>query len=151
MKELGSVALIKPYLDLLKIAESIDAIVPMERDRDLAHGQVIETLVANRLDALMPLLHIQEWAEDSGIEETFGIAPDRLNDDRLGRALAAISPHLEDIQNLIALGLIERYSIDPNLVLWDTTSCHFEGDYKDSEFIKLACSRDNKPDKKRQL
>lgn len=48
IEELSSVALFKPYLDLLKIAETIDAIVPKERNRDLTHGQVIETLVANR-------------------------------------------------------------------------------------------------------
>ncbi len=148
LKELGSVALIKPYLELLRVREIIDMVVPIERKRELTHGEVIEALTANRLDDPMPLLHIQEWAEDSGVEEAYGISPDSLNDDRLGRALDAIYPYIEEIQSLIALELIERYNIDSNLVLWDTTSCYFEGAYEESEYIELGYSRDKKPHKK---
>lgn len=148
LKELGSTALIKPYLELLKVREIIDMIAPMERKRDLTHGQVIEVLIANRLDAPQPLLHIREWALDSGIEEAYGISPDSLNDDRLGRAMDAIAPDIDEIQSLIALELIERYNIDSNLVLWDTTSCYFEGAYEESDYIELGYSRDKKPHKK---
>lgn len=148
IKELGSVALIKPFLEMLKLAHFVDRLAPMDRHRELTHGQVIETLVANRLDEPLPLLHIQKWAERSGLEKAYDIAPDKLNDDRLGRALEAIAPHIEEIQALVAFELIERYRIDPSLVLWDTTSCYFEGAYDESEIINLGYSRDHRPDKK---
>lgn len=148
IKELGSIALFKPFLEMLKLAHFVDQVAPMDRQRDISHGQVIETLVANRLDEPLPLLHIQTWAEQSGLEKAYDIAPEKLNDDRLGRALEAIAPHIEEIQAMVAFELIERYQIDPGLVLWDTTSCYFEGAYDDSEMIGLGYSRDHRPDKK---
>ena len=64
----------------------------MERRRELNHGEAIEALTANRLDDLVPFLHLQEWAEDSRIEEVYGISPDSLNDDRFGSG--ALGYHL---------------------------------------------------------
>jgi hypothetical protein len=47
---------------------------------------VVVVLVASRLTAPRPLYDIVAWAEDWAVEETFGIAPAALNDDRLGEA-----------------------------------------------------------------
>jgi len=39
----------------------------------------------------------------AGVKIVYGISRASLNDDRLGRALDAIYPHMEEIQALIAL------------------------------------------------
>ncbi|MFI6061647.1 hypothetical protein [Streptomyces sp. NPDC051286] len=44
----------------------------------------------------------REWA----VEDVFGIEPELLNDDRLGRALDAIAPHLQEITD--SVGVIAR-------------------------------------------
>jgi hypothetical protein len=68
----------------------VDRIVPMERDSGgLTHGEVIEQLVLNRLNDPQPLVHIEDWAEHTGILELCHIRPEQLNDDRLGDALEA--------------------------------------------------------------
>ena len=137
----------------LQIREIIDRIVPMERDSGgLTHGQVIEQLVLNRLNDPCPLVHITDWAEHTGIPELFQILPEELNDDRLGRALDAIFPYIDDIEEAIVLHALSRFSkIDTSRILWDLTSFYFEGDYDESQLIKYGYSRDQKPDKKQAV
>lgn len=42
-----------------------------------------------------PLVHVPVWASDWAAEEVFGIRPEQLNDDPVGRALDAIAPELD--------------------------------------------------------
>ena len=110
-----------------------------------------EQLVLNHLNDPCPLLHIEEWAEARGILELYGIPPDKLNDDRVGRALDAIAPYDNDIEEAIVLCVLSRFGkIDTDQIIWDLTS-YFEGDYDESELIRLGYSRDQKKDKKQAV
>lgn len=154
IKTIGSLYLLGPFLRALGVRDIVDRIVPMERNIEggLTHGQVIEQLVLNRLNDPCPLLHIKEWAEARGILELYGIPPDKLNDDRVGRALDAIAPYENDIEEAIVLGVLSRFGkIDTDQILWDLTSFYFEGDYDESELIRLGYSRDQKKDKKQAV
>lgn len=117
----------------------------------LSHGQVFEQLVLNRLDDPLPLLYLEDWAEMRGIRELYGIPPEKLNDDRIGRALDAVAPFIDDIEGAVVLAALSRFNVDPDQVLWDTTSFYFEGDYDESDIIKLGYSRDQKKDKKQAV
>ncbi|MDG4856772.1 DUF4277 domain-containing protein [Streptomyces sp. T-3] len=69
----------------------------------LTHGQVVEVLVANRLTAPAPLWRVDDWGREQAVEEeVFGIEPELLNDDRLGRALDAIAGRLTE--NIDSIG-----------------------------------------------
>lgn len=77
--------------------------------RCLTHGQVIDVLVANRPTAPAPLWRVDVWAREWAVEEVFGIEPELLNDGRLGRALDAIAPHLEEITASIGARAIGEF------------------------------------------
>ncbi len=148
-KVIGSLYLLKPLLEKLGIREAVDRVVPMQRDvGGLTHGQVLEQLIINRLDAPCPLVDIEYWAHDRNIETVYGIPSNKLNDDRVGRALDAVSEYAYGIEDIIVLKALAHFNIDPELVLWDTTSFYFEGDYESSDLITLGYSRDQKKDKK---
>ena len=148
-KNIGNIALLKPVLDGVGIAKIIDSYAPMEREGNhLTNGQAIEVLVMNRLTSPTPLVHTERWAERYALEETCGISPDEVNDDRLGRALDSIYPEIENIEADVALKIMSKYRIKPELIHFDSTSLYFEGAYEESEVLKLGYSRDQKPDKK---
>jgi hypothetical protein len=42
-------------------------------------------------------VHVRQWARAWAVGEAFGVDPELLNDDRIGRALDAIAPHLEQL------------------------------------------------------
>lgn len=153
VKTIGSLYLLKPFVEALKVRDIVDRIVPMERDNGgLTHGEVIEQLVLNRLHDPQPLVHIEDWAEQTGILELCHIRPEQLNDDRLGGALDAVEPYGDDIEEAIVLHVLSRFAkIDPSQVLWDLTSFYFEGAHDESDLITYGYSRDQKPDKKQAV
>jgi hypothetical protein len=105
-KRLGALPVAAEFLRRLDVAGTVDRLCPGRDIAHLTHGQVIETLVANRLTAPAPLWRVDDWAREWAVEEVFGIEPELLNDDRLGRALDAIAPHLTEITDSVGAGAI---------------------------------------------
>jgi len=139
-KLLGSLYLTRPLLERMNIKAIIDSIVPERKENGqiITTGQVAEVLVANRLHHPRPLRDIEEWAELCGIEELYDVQPENLNDDRLGRALEDLEQYFEEIETALALHVIKEFGLNPEEILWDTTSIYFEGDYDSSELIRFG-------------
>jgi hypothetical protein len=95
------------------VAGTVDRLCPGRDIAQLTHGQVIETPAANRLTAPAPLWRVEDWAREWTVEEVFGIEPELLNDDRLGRALDAIAPHLAELTDSIGARAIGEFGMCP--------------------------------------
>ena len=126
---LGSLPVIADFCRRLDIRGIVDRACPVRNVAIATHGQVIEALVANRLTSPQPLLHVEDWARESAVAEVFGIEPDALNDDRLGRALDAVAPALAGIVGSVGLNAITGFGIDTSRIHWDITSMSLFGDY----------------------
>ena len=130
---LGSLPVIAEFCRLLDIRGIVDRACPV-RDIALAtHGQVIETLVANRLTSPPPLVHVEGWAADWAVEEVFGVPAGTLNDDRIGRALDALAPELDGIVGSVGATAIAAFGLDVSRLHWDMTSISLYGDYDANE------------------
>ena len=64
---------------------------------------MVAALIANRLTAPRPLYDVAGWAGVFASHDWLGAPAALLNDDRLGRALDAISAHLDEIAGALAL------------------------------------------------
>ncbi|HWO62082.1 MAG TPA: IS1634 family transposase [Umezawaea sp.] len=129
-KTLGALPVVADYCRRLDLAGIIDRACPIRDLADLTHGQVIETLIANRLTSPAPLVRVTDWARDWAVEEVFGIDPALLNDDRLGRALDAIAPELDHIIGSVGAHAITAFGIDVSRLHWDMTSISLYGAYE---------------------
>ncbi|MFI7136187.1 IS1634 family transposase, partial [Nonomuraea sp. NPDC050153] len=132
-KMLGALPVIAGFCSRLRIRELVDAACPVRDVAELTHGQVIEVLVANRLTSPAPLVHVQDWARGWAVGEAFGVEPGLLNDDRIGRALDAIAPHLDHLAGSVGLAAIEAFGLDVARLHWDMTSISLHGDYHQPE------------------
>jgi hypothetical protein len=131
-KTIGSLALAYPYLRRLGVAETIDALVTAGKERVVPTGQVIEVLILNRLSLRpVPISKIGAWAQTQAIEEVYGLAADALNDDRIGRALDEIHPHLGDLWAALVLRGASAFGVHLAQVHSDVTRVAFEGAYDD--------------------
>jgi transposase len=128
-KALGSLPVIAKFCERLDIRGIVDRAVPVRDVAIATHGQVIETMIANRLTSPRPLLRVQEWAAEWAVEEVFGVAPQTLNDDRIGRALDAVAPALDGIVGSIGAQAIAAFGLDVSRLHWDMTSISLFGDY----------------------
>jgi len=151
-KTLGALPVVADYGRRLDLAGIIDRACPIRDIADLTHGQVIETLVANRLTSPAPLVRVTDWAGEHAVEEVFGVDPALLNDDRIGRALDAIAPELDRIVGSVGAQAISVFGLDTSRLHWDMTSISLYGAYDQSDpdhpAPKFGHPKDRRPDLK---
>src|SRR5512132_215476 len=130
----------------------VDRACPVRQVATLTHGQVIEVLVANRLTSPTPLRRVEDWARTWAVPEVFGVPPEALNDDRIGRALDAIAPQLDAIVGSVGAQAIAAFGLDAARLHWDMTSISLYGAYQEPEegFItpRFGHPKDRRPDLK---
>jgi transposase len=153
-KRLGALPVAAVFLRRLDVAGIIDRCCPIREVADLSHGQVVEALIANRLTAPAPLVRVEQWAREWAVEEVFGLDPGLLNDDRLGRALDALAPMVDQVAGSVGVKAIAEYGIDTARLHWDMTSISLHGAYpekdQDEEFpqVKYGHPKDRRVDLK---
>jgi len=130
-KALGALPVIADVCRRLDVAGIIDRACPVREVALATHGQVIEALVANRLSSPTPLVHVQDWAAEWAVEEVWGIEAAVLNDDRIGRALDAVAPWLEQLVGSVGARAIGVFGLEVARVHWDLTSISLYGAYPD--------------------
>ncbi len=133
IKMLGSLPVIASFCRRLGIAAIIDGLVPIRDVATVTAGQAAEAMICNRLTSPAPLVHVQDWASTWAVTEILGISPVSLNDDKLGRTLDAIAPHLEEITGAVAVRAIDAFGIDITQMHWDMTSFSLHGAYEQAD------------------
>jgi transposase len=125
---IGSLPILVAFLDRLKCAETIDNSVLWEGGIPL--GTVVEVLILNRLLNPMAMYRIDEWAQSSGVAAYYGLKPNDLNDDLLGRALERLMQHGDLAQATLVLQAVREFELDVSQIHYDMTSVEFYGAYK---------------------
>lgn len=135
-KVLGALPVVAEFCRRLDLAGIVDRACPVRDVAILTHGQVIEALVANRLTSPQPLWRVGDWARQWAVDEVFDIDTDALNDDRIGRALDALAPRLEQVVGSVGVRAIGVFGLDVSRLHWDMTSISLYGAYEqvDDEF-----------------
>lgn len=127
-KVLGALPVVAGYCYRLDLAGIIDRACPIRRDvAILTHGQVIEALVANGDNLTVVVVLVQDWARAWAVEETLGVDPAALGDDRIARALDAIAPELDRIIGSVGAQAIAAFRVDVSRLHWDMTPVSLYG------------------------
>ncbi len=104
-------------------------------------------LVIARLCEPSSELHIAEdWYRRTALEDLLGLPADRVNDDRLYRALDRLLPHKEALEQHLVKRLGELFDLSYDLLLYDVTSTYFEGQAERNPLAQRGHSRDHRPD-----
>jgi hypothetical protein len=139
-RQIGAIPLVYPIITALQGRQTTNELVPSQAEIDL--GRIVELLVLNRLLAPQPLYHVRDWLTETVVPEMMGISPAQVYDNRLGRALDQLYPHLGELWARLVSRAIEVYGLDLSVLHWDITSIYFEGAYADSELAAYGYSRD---------
>jgi transposase len=104
-------------------------------------------LVLGRLCDPSSELHLAEQGyESSSMSELLGVPVEKVNDDRLYRALDRLLPHKEALEKYLKEKLGELFPLDYDLLLYDVTSTYFEGEAARNDLAQRGYSRDHRPD-----
>jgi hypothetical protein len=131
---------------VLKLDELCEELLPEGRE-DIPWATMAAVLVIARLCEPSSELHIAEdWYKRTALQEILGLPPEKVNDDRLYRALDQLLPHKEKIEAHLKTRLGELFKLEYDLLLYDVTSTYFEGLAEKNEQAMRGYSRDNRGD-----
>jgi transposase len=92
-------------------------------------------------------LHIAEdWYRRTALADLLGVAEERVNDDRVYRALDHLLPHKPALEDHLKERLGALFGLDYELLLYDVTSTYFEGEAAANPMAKRGHSRDQRRD-----
>ena len=145
---IGPLALIAPVLEQLNVAGIIDDHLPPDPQLEYSHGRVLALLVAARLCQPQALIRIPHWAHEQGADVLWGIPADKLNDDRLGRALDRFFDQRHSIMAAITVRALALAELSLQRLHFDTTDVTFCGAYdqsvpRDAAGADAGCLSDN--------
>ena len=104
-------------------------------------------LVLGRLcDPSSELRLAESFYEHSALPDLLGVPAEKVNDDRLYRALDALLPHKTKLEQHLRHKLGELFDLDYDLLLYDVTSTYFEGEARGNPLAQRGYSRDHRPD-----
>lgn len=86
------------------------------------------------------------WYGKTALDDLLGVAPEKVNDDRLYRALDVLLPHKDALFTHFQKVYGELFGTTFDLLLYDITSTYFEGQAKGNPQARLGYSRDSRPD-----
>lgn len=135
---LGPLAVVAPLLEQMDVAAIIDRHLPPDPQLEYSHGQVLRLLLGARLSQPMALVNVAGWAQESGAEFLWGIPADKLNDDRLGRALDALFSQRHSILASVAAHVVSAFRLPMQRLHYDTTHLLLCGVYDTSAPISEA-------------
>jgi transposase len=110
-------------------------------------AQMTSILVIARLCEPSSELHIAEdWYRRTAMEDLLGVSAERINENRLYRALDRLLPHKQAIEQHLVKRLGELFDLSYDLLLYDVTSTYFEGLAERNPLAQRGHSRDHRPD-----
>jgi transposase len=132
--------------DRLGLKEFLDRTIPSGRE-DVPWSLMALVLVLCRLCEPSSELHIVEhFYGQSALADLLGIPSEKVNQQRLYRALDAVLPHKNALEVFLKNRLGELFGLEYDLLLYDVTSTYFEGQAEGNPLAQRGYSRDHRPD-----
>jgi Transposase DDE domain len=141
----------------LRLWQALDLDAVLERwlppgREDVPWAKMAAVLVLARFCEPSSELHIAEdWFRRTALGDLLGIADDKVNDDRLYRALDQVLPQKILLEFHLKQRLGELFGLEYDLLLYDITSTYFEGEAAANAQAQRGHSRDHRRDCKQVL
>jgi transposase len=130
----------------LGLPEFLDETIATGRE-DIPWPVMALVLVLGRLCDPTSELHLAEhFFASSALGELLGVPAEKVNDDRLYRALDKLLPHKKAMEKHLKERMGELFSLDYDLLLYDVTSTYFEGQAERNTLAQRGYSRDHRGD-----
>jgi hypothetical protein len=140
-----------PWLGLellrrLELDRFLEQTLPEGRE-EIPWPLMATVLVLGRLCDASSELHLAErFYESSALADLLSVPAEKVNEDRLYRALDALLPYKPALEKHLKDRLGELFELDYDLLLYDVTSTYFEGQAEKNPQAQRGYSRDHRPD-----
>jgi transposase len=108
---------------------------------------MVSILVLARFCSPSSELQIAEsWYDKTALDDLLGVPGDKINDDRLYRALDVLLPHKDELCRHLQKRYGELFGATFDFLFYDITSTYFEGSMHSNPQAQRGYSRDSRPD-----
>lgn len=146
LRHFGDVYLGLALWKKLGLGEFCKKHLPQGRE-DISWSLMSAVLVLARFSAPSSKSQIaQSWYAKTSLDDLLGVSCDKVNDDRLYRALDELLPFKDDLCRHLQDRYGKLFDIGFDFLLYDVTSTYFEGSAKFNPQAKRGYSRDGRPD-----
>lgn len=145
-KKFGGIWLALQIIRKLKLDEFLKKTIPTGKE-EIPWAMLALVLVICRFCNPSSELHIAEsYYQSTAMPELLGIPADKINDDRLYRALDKLLPCKNQLEKILKERLGTLFDIEYDLLLYDVTSTYFEGQCEMNPMARRGYSRDHRGD-----
>src|SRR5579863_2196664 len=150
-RKFGGPWLGRELLRRLELDRFLEQTLPNGRE-EIPWSTMVMILILSRLCEPSSELHLAEHLyEASALSDLLSVPEEKVNEDRLYRALDILLPHKKELEKFLKEKLGELFDLDYDLLLYDITSTYFEGQAEANPQAQRGYSRDHRPDCKQVL
>ena len=130
----------------LRLDKLLESVMPCGGE-DIPWAKMALVLAISRLCNPSSELFIAEhYYKSTAMPELLGIPAEKINQQRLYRALDKLLPHKEALEKHLKDRLGSLFDLEYDLLLYDVTSTYFEGQCEANPMAQRGYSRDNRSD-----
>jgi len=145
-RSFGGVWLAWELIRKLGLDQFLKRTIPTGRE-DVPWSVTALILVIARLCEPSSELHIAEhFYRKTALPELLGVPVEKVDDNRLYRALDKLLPHKRELELFLKEKLGALFALEYDLLLYDVTSTYFEGEAKANPLAQRGYSRDKRGD-----
>jgi len=146
LRAFGGPWLGRELLRMVGLDSFLESVLAQGRE-EIPWAVMAQVLVLSRLCDPSSELHIAEHSYgQSALADVLGVPAEKVNDDRLYRALDQLLPHKQALEGHLKERLGTLFDLDYDLLLYDVTSTYFEGQALGNPQAQRGYSRDGRSD-----
>ena len=146
IREFGAVWLGLELFKRLGLDKFFKEVLPEGREEIPWADMVLILLLARFCHPSSELYIAEHFYGQSALSDLLGVSPDKVNDDRLYRALDQLLPYKEALESHLKERMGGLFGNQYDLLLYDLTSTYFEGQAEKNDQAQRGYSRDKRPD-----
>ena len=145
VRQFGGPWLALHLIQTLKLDTFLDKAIPGGREHVPWDVSSLILIIARLLEPSSELYIAEQWYPKTALPDLLGVPEERIDDNRLYRALDQLLPHKEALEIHLKDRLGELFQLEYDLLLYDVTSTFFEG-AADFPLAQRGYSRDQRSD-----
>jgi len=130
----------------LGLHELLQQTLPSGRETVPWWSSALILIVARLCDPSSELHIAEHFYRQSALPDLLGIPVEKVDDNRLYRALDKLLPHKAELETHLKRRLGELFGLEYDLLLYDVTSTYFEGQAEANPLAQRGYSRDQRSD-----
>jgi transposase len=144
--EFGGPWLAVQLLEQLGLSSVLKGLLPEGREEIPWAVMGMVLVIARFCDPSSELYIAEHFYGRTALYDLLGVPVEKVDDDRLYRALDRLLPHKAALERYLKERLGELFELDYDLLLYDVTSTYFEGLAKANPLAQYGYSRDRRGD-----